>query len=179
MKTTSLGLLLLAALASPVAAEPYDATEAPRRSRGYVGVTTHGGFDRLFRVGLAVEGGWQVRDGVFVRGLVSGGASGAWRENGHYQQLRAGVEARTCAGRPESLCAFGGADLGYVRDALRSDAGMSAVAHGAQLVPRVGGELGERVRLRVALELPMTSQIGVDGAGSIGLALTAGVAVTY
>lgn len=182
MTSTLLSLLTLVALATPASAEPYDATEPPVASRGYLAVSSVGGIDQYFRLGLSVEGGYRIADSrVFVRGQASMGASAGWLERGTYQQVRGGVEAKQCAGQPEALCAFAGADLGFTRDALSDVEGampMHAVEHDLAFIPRVGGEVGQRIRVRAAVELPMY-RLTADSRHEVGVGVTAGVGYTF
>ncbi len=181
MKLAALAAVTLAALSSTASADVYDAMQPPARSRGYVSAMTSGGVDSLFRIGGAIEGGVRIGESrLFARGQIGGGRSASFHDAGNYQQVRAGLEGRTCGGRPEALCAFAGADLAFTRDVVVSDEDvMDTESHAIGLVPRIGAEIGEKLRLRAAIEVPLYNQLRTARALDYGLAINLGVAYAF
>jgi hypothetical protein len=156
-------------LTSSARAESYDATQSYPPKDGYVGVGVELGGQRALMGGFFLDGGYRLGDtSLFAHGRVTGGASGS---DGDYQQVRAGIEARSCSDSGW-VCGFAGVDAGYQHDNMidapffcwSGDNGGGCEpemteAHDLMAVPRVGVEVGRSVRARVAFDALLTTRL--------------------
>jgi hypothetical protein len=158
----------LVTLSAPALAEPYDATQPARPADGYLVSSVSVGGQRALRGGLSLELGHRMSEDspLFLHVMAAAGTNATFGTGGgSYQQLRAGVEARTCAAR-EFFCAFAGLDAGYQRDRINSEPwgfghgepGDPYIvnAHDLIVVPRLGVEAGRRIKVRSAIEAPLS-----------------------
>jgi hypothetical protein len=182
----SLGLLAVLASTSIASAESLDGTPAAPAKDGYIGLGVELGDQRALMGGVKLDGGYRLGESpLFARAQITGGKSGS---DGDYQQLRAGVEARGCVIR-ELFCGFAGVDAGYQHDNMidqsiwlgdASDRPSPAMteAHDLMAVPRVGIELGTPIRLRAALDVPVTTRLD-ERENRIGAVLSLGVGYAF
>jgi hypothetical protein len=183
-------VVLFAVLASTsvASAESYDANTPGPVKGAYVGLGAEVGEQRALMAGLKLDGGYRLGDtSLFARGQITAGYSGS---DGRYQQVRVGIESRSCA-LGGLLCAFGGVDVGYQHDdmidqpwCLQGDTGGGCSgpdmteAHDLMAVPRVGLELGTPIRFRAAFDLPLTTRLD-ERENRVGGALSLGAAVAF
>ena len=183
------GLLAALATSSIASAESYDATQPARAKDGYVGVGVELGGQRALMGGVKIDGGLRLGDSpVFARAQVTGGGSGS---DGDYQQIRVGLESRSCSAGGW-VCAFAGIDAGYQHDNMidqpitfwsgdNSGKGPSpemTEAHDLMAVPRAGIEVGKTVRVRAALDVPFTTRLD-ERENRAGAALSLGLGYAF
>jgi hypothetical protein len=102
--------------------------------------------------------------------------------SGSYQQARAGLEARSCAG---VFCGVVGADAGYQHDSVmyetfcfgNGDCG-GTNAHDVLVAPRLGLEIGERTKFRTSIELPLAYRLDAHD-DNVGLSINAGIGGSF
>jgi hypothetical protein len=128
-----------------------------------------------FDVSERLKGGPMYVHGAIVLGSMAIPSLSAERE-GFFSQVRLGLEGRTDG---DFVRVLGGIDLAYQRDSIQRDPdGYStmAIPHSELVgIPRVGVEVGARLRARLVAELPSLMQdYGIDV--GFGLALAAGAA---
>jgi hypothetical protein len=143
--------------ATPAFAEP--STTAPWEPANYViggiamGVTEPGGISRV----ASLEGGLRFgSSGLWIHGEAVAGDAGDDQGSGHVYQGRAGIEGRACWG--VRLCGIAGVDLGGYRGTWVKDGGFasgleSETINALVATPRLAGEIGDRLRLRLGIEL--------------------------
>lgn len=152
------------------------------------GVSSDDNFDHR---GIAIESGVAVGEGrIALRGLLSVGRSRdresrfvtdpmtgetlSMYTTGIFETLRIGFEARA---RPKIVRLFGGIDVGYEAD-HRTYAHMTEYAGALVTVPRIGLEVGHRVRVRAAFEVPLLEKFDGDGpTAGTGISLGVGFAL--
>ena len=99
---------------------------------------------------LAIEGGYRLSSGpVWAHGAVPYGGIGDDGGSGSLVHLRAGAEARSCTAA--WLCGVVGADLGVEHADVTFDSMTSTVTE-LVATPRIGVDVGTRIRARLALE---------------------------
>lgn len=193
MRTALLATSLLVATAAAARADvveptPELTTEAVPAARtqplAYVETGAMAGANaRLLTLAATLDAGYHLENtALWFHVRVAAGAGGELfaTGNGSMTQVRAGVELRSCA-FDGVLCAMAGVDLGYQHtsftghdDSWFSDEtspDMTTVTTEMIAVPRVGLDVGGRVRFRPGLELDVGPR-GVDGANAtLALAL--------
>lgn len=169
----------LAASSSVARAESVEPAPAAAPRGTYVHVDASAGLMRDFRTGIAIEAGRRIGDTpFFAHALVHGGAQ---TRDGKFVQARVGGDARLCS-RKERVCGIAAADVGYQYDHAHTSSpfsGMDEVvkAHDLLLVPRLAVEAGGRLRVRLAVEVPLAARLderetdyGVDYYAGVGYA---------
>lgn len=179
-------VVTLTAAVTSAAAEPNAATQPAQHGRGYLGVGGTIGVHRSLKGGMFVDGGKRLgTSSVFLRGQLTGGSSGD--DAGSFTQMRGGIETRHCTVRG-LLCTFAGADLGYQRDHIKNDKEglglMDIDAHDVIFVPRVGLELGTKIRVRSSIEVPFYQRLDASEAhytdrNGAGLAMSLAIAGVF
>lgn len=144
-----------------------------------------GGNNDLITLGATVDAGFHLDHTPFwIHARVAGGAGGKLfaTGTGSLFQVRAGVESRSCA-FDGVVCAMAGLDLGlqhttwtghddpWFSDSVAPD--MTTTIDRFVAVPRVGLDIGGRVRFRPSLEAD------VDGQGVSGVNLDLALAVQW
>jgi hypothetical protein len=155
-----------------------DGGEVVPSAARYVGVTSRGGVsDGTFRLGAGAEGGYRVADSSwFIHAQGETGITASSSASGRYNALRAGLEARRCAGFTSQLvCGFLGADAGVMHDSYTTVDEQIGSSEVAMVVPRAGIEAGTTVRPRAIVEAPL---YGGDGAKT-GVNVSLGVAYAF
>ncbi len=178
MKTRLLAALAVLTVASTASADVYDASEAPVQKDRYVGVTTSGGVGvGLFRLGANIDAGQRLGSSPwFVRAQFATGLSGGLQTSGVFTELRGGLEARRCAGYMTRVCVLAGADAGASHDRIDStDDAMPSSSIVPMIIPRASLEVGDTVRMRTIVEVPM---IGGSDPGT-GVTVALGVSTTF
>lgn len=183
-------LLAVLATTSVASAESYEPMPSARPAKdGYIGLGLELGGQRALMGGIKLDGGMRLGDTPwFARAQLTAGGSGS---DGDYQQVRAGVEARSC-GLGGWVCGFAGLDVGYQHDNMIDEPitfwsgdhtgdgppDEMTEAHDLMAVPRVGLEVGTPIRVRAALDLPMTTRLD-ERENRSGAALSLGVAYAF
>jgi hypothetical protein len=155
MRICLIATTLLAA--TPAFAEP--STTAPWEPAQYV---IAGGAMGLAKPGfisgvVSLEGGYRLGSSrLWIHGQAIAGDAGDDQGSGHVYQGRAGIEARACWA--VQLCGIAGVDLGGYRGTWVKDGGVasgltSETIDALVATPRIAGEIGDRLRLRLGIEL--------------------------
>ena len=105
---------------------------------------------------VSLEGGYRFGSSrLWIHGQAIAGNAGDDQGSGHVYQGRAGIEARACWS--VQLCSIAGVDLGGYRGTWVEDgfaSGLTSETIDALVAtPRIAGEIGDRLRLRVGIEL--------------------------
>jgi hypothetical protein len=179
MKTRLLAALAVLTIATTASADVYDAAEPPVQKSRYVGVTTSGGVGvGLFRLGANIDAGLRLGSSPwFVRAQFATGLSAGFQTSGVFTELRGGLEARHCAGYVTRVCVLAGADAGASHDSIGriDDTSMSSSSVTPMIIPRASLEVGNTVRMRTIVEVPM---VGGSDPGT-GVTLALGVSTTF
>ena len=155
MRVCLIAMTLLAA--TPAFAEP--STTAPWEPAGYVIAGVAMGFAEpgVISSVASLEGGYRFGSSrMWIHGQAIAGDAGDDQGSGHVYQGRAGIEARACWAL--RLCGIAGVDLGGYRGTWVKDGGLSSGLESKTIdalvaTPRLAGEIGDRLRLRVGIEL--------------------------
>jgi hypothetical protein len=182
MKLSLLTAATLAALTGVASAEGDVITTTP--TNHYVDAGAEFGWIRAMAAGVHIGGGYRLgHSNYFAHAQLTAGHSG---NEGDYQQVRAGVEARSCTWF-DRFCVFAGVDVGYQHDhvvdepsiifslANSDDDPYVATAHDLIAVPRFGFEIGAPIKLRTAIEMPMYRAIAGDTPMANGKDMRSGV----
>ena len=169
MRNALLALTLLATTATIAHAEPDHYVETGAMA---------GANSELLTIAGTVEGGLHLSETpIWLRAGIATGVGGELFAAGHgeFLQLRAGAETRSCAWNGV-LCGIVGVDLAYQHTAFtghdtlsfgenvtRTD--MSSTTAEMIAIPRIGLDVGGRVRFRPSLELDLGPN-GADGANA-------------
>lgn len=161
-------------------AESYDANEEPTPTNRYVVIGSQFSVDRTVGIDATIEGGGRIGNSpTFVHGELELGRSGG---DGSRQAARVGAELRGCVLR-NWACSYAGVDTGLQHQYIDakdwfSDTAYMGDATDALVVPRVGVELGEQLKLRLGAELPVRIRLDEHDHGA-GLALQAGLGFAF
>jgi len=180
MKTIVIALAAAAALTAPATADTLSGSTVAAKtsySRGYLAAGAGGGVDTISRMGLHVEGGVQLgHPRLVARGQIGVGIDPSRLiDTDTYTQVRAGLEARHCERGTTIACLLVGADVAYTRDVDRSYGfrpNETTVQYRPSAVPRIGAEVGDRIRVRALIEIPVYREPTMDGPLTVGLAAT-------
>jgi len=109
---------------------------------------------------VSLEGGYRLGSGwLWIHGQVIAGNAGDDQGSGHVYQGRAGIEARACWA--VQLCGIAGVDLGGYRGTWVKDGfpvGLTSETIDAlAATPRMAGEIGDRLRLRLGIEFGLAA----------------------
>jgi len=174
-KKWMLGLASVIASTSLANAEPLAVT-ASGETTSYVQGGAAAGGDNIVGLYLAstLEGGYRLGDTpLWVHGMLLAGKGGGVDEpvfDSYMMQARLGVEARGCVA--SAICAIAGVDAAYRHEMLMAEYD-SRRADDAIVIPRVGLDIGGRVRLRPGIEL------GLGRGGLASMGVTAAIAYQW
>jgi hypothetical protein len=183
-------LVMTSLAATPAFAEP--STTTPWEPAHYViagiamGLTQPGGISQV----VSLEGGHRFASSwLWVHGEAIAGKAGDDQGSGHVYQGRAGIEARACWAI--QLCGIAGVDLGGYRGTWVKDGGLapglaSETIDALVATPRIAGEIGDHLRLRLGIELGLaafgrshrrsaSSDMDKSVSGPLGAELTLGL----
>jgi hypothetical protein len=184
MRIQAIVLVILSTLAGVASAEPTAPSAAPAAPPGqYVAVAGTAGVQySVVGIGLAGELGLALgRPWLWLHVTAAAGQGSAMfyaQSTGSFQQLHAGLEARSC--EQHTACGYVGLDLGVEHAHWAGyeenldgtvPAGTMQTAEDViapVIVPRLGGDFGgPRTRMRLGLEWPVSR----DGAVGVGASL--------
>lgn len=106
---------------------------------------------------VSLEAGYRFGSSwLWIHGQAIAGDAGNDQGSGHIYQGRAGIEVRPCWAA--QLCGIAGVDLGGYRSTLVEDGSVSfgptsETIDALVATPRLAGEIGDRLRLRLGVEL--------------------------
>ncbi|HEX5058928.1 MAG TPA: hypothetical protein VFV99_06190 [Kofleriaceae bacterium] len=180
-------IILVLLVATPRAfADEAKLAEKTRVPASYAGLGIEANDQRQGRLGFSGDAGLRLDNSpLFLRARLTFGLSGA---DGHYEQLRVGLEGRSC-GRMW-VCVFAGLDFGGQRDHavgapfnfqgwLDNEPPPMTVVDSLDvlLVPRIGIETPTKFRARIALDAVMFKEL--EGQGTTGVAWTPSISAAY